>query len=403
MSDTLTAAPAHRPAARTVVPGIAMIAVTFGLARYGYGLLLPEMRAEFAMGAGAAGLISSGAYASYLVANAAVVWVTSRHGSRTAIGLAAALAAVGMAMVAAAGSVPVLGLGVVVAGAAAGLAYPPYADLVDREVEASRRDAAFSAISSGTGWGVALAGPIAIVAGDQWRLAWAGFVAVAVASGALAVRLAPRGEARGTRPVQLSWTWFFCPRSRPLLASAVVVGITSSVWWAFGVDAMRAGGVDATSARVVYAVTGAASVLASLSGAAFDRVGLRRGYLATVALLAGSLALFGSAVAHVSAALPAAVLFGIMYMAIIAAQGIWSSRVFADHPAAGLAAVSTALTLGTLVGPTVAGLALDGLGYGPTLVGAALVTLVALPFCPPSRQRAEVLAAHVCTVAPARP
>jgi len=399
MSETVTV----QRAARTVVPGVAMIAITFGLARYGYGLLLPEMRAEFAMGAGAAGVISSGAYASYLVANAAVVWVGSRFGPRTALGLAAGLAAVGMAVVATAQSVPLLGTGVVVAGAAAGLAYPPYAELVDRQVAEPQRDAAFATISSGTGWGVALAGPIAIAAGEQWRLAWGGFVVLAVASGALAVRLAPahcrRGRLQGP---QLSWTWFFCPRSRPLLTSAVVVGIASSVWWAFGVDAMRAGGVDATSARIVYAGCGVASVLASFSGAAYDRLGLRTGYLGTVALLAGSLALFGLAVSQVSLALAGALLFGVMYCAIIAAQGIWSSRVFAEHPAAGLAAVSTALTLGTLVGPTVAGLVLDQLGYGRTLVAAALVTLVALPFCPPRPARARQLAAHVCHAATPR-
>ena len=43
--------------------------------------------------------------------------------------------------------------------------------------------------------------------------------------------------------------------------------------------------------------------------------------------------------AGASAVVPAAV-------AIIAAQGIWSSRVFADHPAAGLAAVLLAVFLG---------------------------------------------------------
>jgi predicted MFS family arabinose efflux permease len=392
----------ERRTASTVLPGIAMIAVTFGLARYGYGLLLPEMRAEFAMGADAAGLISSAAYLSYLVANAAVVWVTSRFGPRLAIGLAAAFAAVGMAVVAAAGSAPVLALGVILAGAAAGFAYPPYADLVDREVAAPRRDTAWSAISSGTGWGVAVAGPIAVLAGEQWRLAWAGFVAIAVVSGVVAVRLAPGHDSRRVSRPQLSWTWFFCPRSRPLLISAVVVGVTSSVWWAFGVDAMRDGGVDATTARVVYAACGVASVLASFSGAAYDRVGLRTGYLLTCGLLAGSLAVFGLAAGQVSAALLGAVAFGIFYCAIIAAQGIWSSRVFTDHPAAGLAAVNTALTVGTLLGPTVAGLALEQLGYGRTLVGAALVTVVALPFCPPTSRRAEVLAAHQCTAAPAR-
>ncbi|HET9419641.1 MAG TPA: MFS transporter [Nocardioides sp.] len=387
---------------RTVLPGVAMIAVSFGLARYGYGLLLPEMRAEFGMGADAAGLISSGAYLSYLVANAAVVWVTARHGARVAIGLAAGLAAVGMAVISVAGSVPVLAVGVITAGAAAGLAYPPYADLVDRQVAEPRRDAAWSAISSGTGWGVAVAGPIAVVAGDEWRLAWAGFVVLAVAAGVLAVRLAPAHEQRRLTRPQLSWTWFFCPRSRPLLLSAVIVGVTSSVWWAFGVDAMRAGGVDATTARVVYAACGVASVLASFSGAAYDRLGLRTGYLVTCGLLAGSLAVFGLATEQVSAALLGAVAFGVFYCAIIAAQGIWSSRVFPDHPAAGLAAVNTALTVGTLLGPTLAGVALEELGYGRTLVGAALLTVLALPFCPPRPEKAEELAAHVCTAAPAR-
>ena len=166
---------------------------------------------------------------------------------------------------------------------------------------------------------------------------------------------------------------------------------------------MRAGGIDATPARVVYAACGVASVLASFSGAAYDRLGLRTGYLGTVALLAASLGLFGLAVEQVAAALLAAVLFGVMYCAIIAAQGIWSSRVFAAHPAAGLAAVSTALTLGTLVGPTAGGLALEHLGYGQTLVGAALSTLLALPFCPPDARRARQLDEHLehCTAVPA--
>ena len=99
------------------------------------------------------------------------------------------------------------------------------------------------------------------------------------------------------------------------------------------------------------------------------------------------------------AALLGAVAFGVFYCAIIACQGIWSARVFADHPAAGLAAVNTALTVGTLLGPTLAGVALEQLGYGKTLVGAALLTVVALPFCPPSPKRAEELAAHECTAA----
>ncbi|GAB3434742.1 MFS transporter [Flindersiella endophytica] len=397
-----------RPAAaRTVVPGAAMIAVSYGLARYGYGLLLPEMQSELAIGPGTAGLISSGTYLSYLLANIGSVWVNGRFGARVTIGLAAALATTGMAAIAVATSAPVLAAGVLVAGAAAGLALPPYADLVARQVPESIRDIAWSTISSGTGWGVAIAGPIAIVAGDGWRLAWGGFVLLAIAVGAAAALLTPRADARaGTgriRRPQLSWTWFFCPKSRPLLVSAVLIGAGSAVWWVFSVDALRAAGLDPTPARIVYAVCGAAGVLGSFSGAAFARFGLRRGYLASCALLAASLATLGLATGRLLAALLAAVLFGVFYNSVIAAQLIWSSRVFADHPAAGLAAVNSALTLGTLAGPVVAGVLITHAGHPATLIAAASVTLAALTFCPPSPRRQLILAAHRCRAAKARP
>lgn len=388
-----------------LVPGAAMIAVTFGLARYGYGLLLPDMRAEIGMSASAAGLISSAAYASYLAANIGVVRVTTLWGPRVAVGGAAAFAALGMAAIAMATGVVPLALGVVLAGAAAGMAFPPYADIVDRDVPVQRRDVVWSTISSGTGWGVALAGPVAIVAGDHWRTAWVVFVVIAVVVGALAVFLAPARTSERLRRPQLSLSWFFCPRSRPLLVSAVLVGGGSSVWWAFSVDAMRNSGLDATSARIVYAVCGAAMLLASFSGVVFERRGLRPSYLGSTALLAVSLGLLAVATSNVTAVLVAAVLFGAFYATVIAAHGIWSAKVFAGHPAAGLAAYSTALTLGTLAGPVLAGVAIQYGGYAPTLIGAAAVTVAAIPFCPPSAARREILAAHEheCTAARVRP
>lgn len=390
-----------RPTSRTVLPGAAMIAVTFGLARYGYGLLLPEMQSDLALSPAAAGLIASGTYLSYLVANIGVIWVMRRLGPRAAVGLAAALAAAGMSVIASADNAPVLAAGVLVSGAAAGLAFPPYADLVAQQVPERRRDLAWSTISSGTGWGVAIAGPIAIAAGAGWRVAWMVFVILTVAIGIAAVLLAPphRTNQQLARP-QLSWTWFFCPRSRPLLVSSILVGTGSAVWWGFSVDALREAGVDATPARVLYALCGVAGVLASVSGAAFTRLGLRAGYLAGCTLLAGSLALLGVAASHLLAAVSATILFGVFYNTVIAAQGIWSSRVFSDHPSAGLAAVNTALTIGTLAGPSIAGVAITTFGFAATFVGAAVAIGAALAFCPPRAKRRNILATHQCHAAP---
>ena len=71
----------------------------------------------------------------------------------------------------------------------------------------------------------------------------------------------------------------------------------------------------------------------------------------------------------------AAVVFGAVYATVIAVHGVWSSRVFEDHPSAGLAAVNTALTIGTLAGPTLAGIVIQQADYRAALVIVAFLTL----------------------------
>ncbi|MBD0253747.1 MAG: YbfB/YjiJ family MFS transporter, partial [Rubrobacter sp.] len=51
-----------------VAPGLALIAVTYGLARFAYGLFLPEMREAFDLSPSLLGAIGSGSYLGYCVA-----------------------------------------------------------------------------------------------------------------------------------------------------------------------------------------------------------------------------------------------------------------------------------------------------------------------------------------------
>jgi len=91
----------------------------------------------------------------------------------------------------------------------------------------------------------------------------------------------------------------------------------------------------------------------------------------------------GGSAAGVATAVTAALLFGVSYNGVIAVQGMWSSEVFAQRPSAGLAAVSTGLTVGTLAGPAVGGAVIALAGYPAALVLAAAVTVVAVPLAPP--------------------
>jgi sugar phosphate permease len=69
-------------AARLVSAGAACIAVTFGLARYGYGLMLPDLRAGLDLDSATLGVIGSGSFAAYLLATATSGLLAARVGPR---------------------------------------------------------------------------------------------------------------------------------------------------------------------------------------------------------------------------------------------------------------------------------------------------------------------------------
>ncbi len=47
--------------------GIGVVGVTFGMARYGLGLLAPDIRASFSLSSGTLGLLAAASYVAYLV------------------------------------------------------------------------------------------------------------------------------------------------------------------------------------------------------------------------------------------------------------------------------------------------------------------------------------------------
>ncbi len=106
------------------VSGLGVIACTYGLARYAYGLFLPVFREQFALSGALSGAIATGGYASYCGAAVAAHRLLGRGHARGAAGLAGVLAALSCTAIAVAPSAGVLAAGVFVAGTGAGLASP---------------------------------------------------------------------------------------------------------------------------------------------------------------------------------------------------------------------------------------------------------------------------------------
>jgi len=222
----------------------------------------------------------------------------------------------GMTLAGVAQSPPVLFGALLVAGASAGLVFPPFSDVVAGRLSIGVHGRVLSAISSGTGLGVALAAPVAMVAGADWRAAWFLFALIAALATGWALVVLPGRQATGESPGVLlpSLSWFVCPRSGPLLGGALLVGLSSSVVWTFGVDHLvTEGGLSPEQSRIFLGVVGLATLGGGLGGDAVRRLGGRATFAAAVAAEAAALLGLGLAPTHLSAAFVSAVLFGASY------------------------------------------------------------------------------------------
>jgi len=375
-------------AVRLAGAGIGIVGVTFGMARYGYGLLLPDIRRDYGLGPGALGAIGTGAYVAYLAAAALTGIFAGRLGPRRTALVAGLLAALGMTVAGLSRSPGALAAGILIGGAGAGFAFPPFADAA-RAIAPAARGRVLAAINCGTGYGVAVSAPIAIVAGSAWRGAWLAFAALALLATAWAVHVLPRGrlERSGddgdiTAPAG-TWRALRCRRAAPMLAGAVLIGLGSSAYWTFAVEHLvHAGALSEAASRSFLGLVGVASVLATAAGDLVGWLGARRAYVVATLAESAGIALLALAPGSLTAAVASAVLFGAAYNAVVAIQAIWSAHLYAGRPSLGLSAAMSANGLGLLLGPLGAGLLAVPLGLTAVLAAGAVVVAAAGAFAP---------------------
>lgn len=344
-----------RDAVRLAGAGVALIAVCYGLARFAYGLYVPVFRAEFSLDAGAAGAIASGSYVAYCAAIIASTLLTARLGARAVAIGAGVVATVGVVIVAAAPTPAILAVGVLVAGSSTGVASPPLADAVARGVSEARRARVQAVVNAGTGVGVAVAGPIALVTPDHWRAAWVGFaVLCAIATAAVAFAVPPGG--RGGRSVALLPRPLLPTGARRLVWASVTAGVSSAAVWTFGRDVLGStGGLGDGAASAAWIVLGAVGVVGAAAGDLIRRVGLATSWTSCMLAMGGATVLLAARPGDLPAALIASAVFGVAYIALTGLLLVWGTTVYPRQPAAGVGVAFLVLALGQAAGALLVG------------------------------------------------
>src|SRR5215204_2171975 len=369
-----------------VAPGLATIAVTYGLARFAYGLFLPEMREALDLSDSVLGLIGAGSYAGYCLAVLGALVLTSRFGPRL---MAVAGAPTGW----------VLALGVLLAGSSSGLASPPMGEAVAASLREEEQDRANALINSGTSIGVALSGPAALLAAEQWRAAWAAFALVGgavVAWNALAMPRKPAGGDRleGAAPTDVpgpSVRYLMGPGSVPLFAAAAGVGFASAAYWTFSRDlVVRFGDLSGTGSTVFWTLIGVSGLVGGLAGDFVRRFGLARAFRASVLSMAAAIGLLAAAPGVQLWAYSSAALFGSTYIMLTGIILVWSVSVFRERPSAGLGAAFLLIALGQVFGAFAAGTVAGAAGLVVTFWAFAGVAVAAAIIGPRAEQRSAL-------------
>ncbi|MDF2968443.1 MAG: putative Chloramphenicol resistance protein permease of the major facilitator superfamily [Nocardioidaceae bacterium] len=360
--------------------GTSLIAVSYGVVRYGYGLQLPQLAGEFSLSPRTAGAIASGSFVAYCAAALAAQRLIAWRGARAVLWLAAALAASGALLVAVSSSTPMLALGVLVAGSSAGAASPALVVAVGCTVREPLVARAQAVVNAGTGVGVAIAGAATLAAPQAWRLVWACGAAVALLAAATVDRHAywptnrrrtgagePHGSAGPGRTLL-----------RPALAAAVA-GTGSAAVWTFGRDLITdTGGLPERTTAALWCLLGTAAVLGAFSGDAVRLLGIRRAWALTATLTATGTAMLALAPGQVLTAAIAGAVFGGAYTALSGVLIAWASVLRPHAAGQATATLFIALTAGQAVGAVATGVVAERAGAPAAFwAGAALILTAA--------------------------
>ncbi|WP_420413150.1 MFS transporter [Roseibium sp.] len=362
--------------------GLAIVAATYGLARYCFGLFLPEIRQEFALSTETIGLIAGLSYAGYLIATFAGSWLSTMVGPRLPIFLGGLSATAGMTLIGISQSPEILAIGVFVAGMSPGLAYPPFSDVIVHHIETKRQNAIYAWINSGTGFGVALAGPLALFASEDWRLAWLIFAGLAGLFTIWNMAILPRNSPRQEKMSGVPISELLNPSARPLFAAALLFGIVTAIYWTYAVDLLLAITENPATAVVFWIVLGTAGITGCFAGGLVNRWGLRSSYGLLLILIGGAIATLPVAASIPSGIYYSAASFGAGFIITTALFGMWSMRIFRNTPSIGFGLTFFLISLGQGIGPVAGGYLAPQFGLPAVFVSAGLLCFVLALFRP---------------------
>ncbi len=371
---------AAHPTLNLAGAGIALVAVCYGLARFGYGYFIPVFRAEFNLSPMTVGFFAAASYTAYCAAILAAIALTPALGGRALSIISGLLAALALTAIATAANAAVLGLAVAATGFCTGLVSPPLAALMAEQVAPKYQNRVQTMVNSGAGIGVVLSVPVAMAASSNWRLAWLVFAALAILSTWWIARSSPQRSPRTGSRKGLGGISQLLPRpllptgSIGVLLGAAFFGAAGTAMLTFGRDFMVTTGSHPEAATTTaWVLLGACGLLGAVAGNLVTKFGLRTCWIAGCAAMAAAITLFASFPNTALVAVVSMALFGGAYTTASGFLLLWGTKVYQKTPATGVGLAFLLIALAQAVVTPLLGMLQSGHGpYLPFYLTAAI-------------------------------
>lgn len=339
------------------ITGFSLIAVSYGMARFSWGLMMPDAIRDIPFSPRMAGLLSACSFVAYCLAILFSPLLASRAGPRLMATAAAVSAAVGLIVLAVSSAPSGLAVGIFIAGLSPGLATPSLADAVSRLVTEKQQPGMNTFINAGTSAGIILSVPVLFLVPGGWRMACWIFALLALVCAVPALRWLPR-ESVSKNAEKENWReTLFCRPLVRLMIIAFVSGIASAAWWSFGPEILRHHvGVDAQTTNLLWLISGAAGILGALTGPVASSVGLSQVYRASQLCMAAPLLLLAFSHGLSGWFFPAVALCGLGYITLTGVLLICSVSAIKQAPATGASVSFFMLAAGQVTGAALFGL-----------------------------------------------
>ncbi len=368
--------------------GAALVAISYGLARFAFGLFVPPIREELALTPYLIGIIGALPLISFLLATGIAPVVAERLGARYSAVLSGLFGVAGLGLIAASDDPVTLGIGVFACGICTGLMMPALTAAMQALVKRSLHGRTSAIMNAGTSIGVAVAVPAVLFLAGAWRFAYASF-AVLAAFGVVAAwffipavsRIVPPHAAPPPRID--AWQWW---RLLRLSLFAFVMGFVAAAYWIFAPDlAVNLGGLPASATGWLWLAVGIAGLGGAVVADLADRNNPQITHALMLMTLAASISLLAASPGNIALATFSALVFGAAYMSLTGLYLLTGIRLLPGRLSMGPVLPFMACALGQAVGSPVIGLLVDEFGYADAFsmfAAIGIVVAVVSPFYP---------------------